>query len=342
MSRRSQRVQTVLGPDTLGIGQPAHYTKAWTFWFSSSGVRLARQASVMEPADNVGDKCEVFGDELRNHLTACFDQNSRPVIAVENHDGTVELRKQQGGIETRYIWTGRQPQLFLNWEVIYYSGESDVVCFYLKDDARTVFARIQRDNFAVEYTVNVLHCTLQSLTEARSASQRVILTGRTIGNRSVTLTSRLYPPFPAEASDNGQATIALVAGSHIQVIFSAPAQADAGSGTVTLLNGAYELTVQQADAGQDAAAGATTLAEGIYGQLIETIDAGQDAGAMETGIQSGEYVERVEPADGGDDAGTGTTTMTGGSYQQAVVDGSSRKETGLNETGLADGSYYIP
>jgi len=340
MSRSSQRVQTVLGPDTLGIGQPAHYTAPWTLWFSSSGVRIVKKASVMEPADNVGDECEVFADELRNHLTACFDQNSRPVVAVENHDGTVELRKQQAGVETRFIWTGRQPQLFLNWEVLYYSGESDVVCFYLKDDGRTLFARMQRDNFAVEYEVNALHCTLASLTEARSASQRVILTGKTIGNRDVTLTSRLYPPFPALASDTGEATVALVSGSYVQAVFTVPATVDEAEGTATLFGGAYTLALEQA-AAADAGEGTTALPEGDYYQQIFGADAGLDAGEVAAGLESGDYANKVEHADG-EDAGTGTATLNGGSYQQAVIDGQSRTDTASTETGLVGGSYYVP
>lgn len=341
MSRLSPRICTVPGPDTLGVGQPGHFTARWTFWFGSAGVRIVKKAAVFDPGDAMGEPCEVFTDELRNHLSACFDQNSRPVVAVENADGSIELRKRQAGSETRYLWAGRQPQLFFNWQVLYYSAESDVVCFYLKDDGRTIYARMQRDDFAVEYTMNLLHCDLQSLEEVIADSQRVKMFCRTTGGRAVTLTSRLYPPFPATGRDAGYLSATLVSGGHIQAVFPVQAEADLASGAITLFGGAYTLAIA-ATAAAESAEHETGFPEGDYFQQVFGADAGQDAGAVEAGIYGGAYYNRVEHADAGTDGAQSSAALNGGAYTKAVIDGSSRRETVAIETGIVGGSYFIP
>ena len=340
MSRLSPRLQTVFGPDTLNVGQPAHFTERWTFWFSNHGVRMVNKPRVMMPADEVGQACDVFADNLYDHLTACFDQNSRPVVAVEKNDGTVELRRLQGGTETRFIWTGRQPQLYFNWEVLYYSGESDVVCFYLKTDARTIYARMQRDNFATEYVMNELHCNLATLEEAVTLANRVKLYGKTTGGRTVTLNSFAYPPFPALASDSGYSVMTLTAGSYALTIIGANPAADAAAGTITLFDGAYTLTVKQASA-TDAGALAVELPSGLYQEQAFSADAGADAGVVAVESVDGLYANAVEHA-AADDAGALTMTLAGGSYFVRVIDGGTRSDAAAVAVDIADGSYFIP
>ena len=340
MSRLSPRIQTVFGPDTLYVGQPGHYSALWTFWFSDHGVRMVKAPRVMPPANERGEPCDVFADNLYDHLTACFDQNSRPVVAVEKNDGTVELRRLQGGTETRFIWTGRQPQLYLNWEVLYYSGESDVVCFYLKTDARTIYARMQRDNFATEYVMNELHCNLATLEEAVTVASRVKLYGKTTGGRTVTLNSFPYPPFPALASDQGFAVMAFVSGSHYQTIITATAPSDAGAVNVGPMGGSYLLRVMGAS-GADAGAVSVGPMGGAYTEAVFIADAGLNAGVMDGRLLSGSYALRVKNASGSD-AGSLATALAGGTYFVAVIDGGTRQDAGQQTTDLLEGRYYVP
>lgn len=338
MSRLSPYIQTVLGPDTLHVGQAVHFSARWTFWFSDSGVRMGKFSSVMPPANGRGQACEVFGDELANHLSACFDQDSRPVVAVERNDGAVEVRRFQSGTETRFIWEGRQPQLYFNREVLYYSGDSDVVCFYLKADNRTIYARMQRDNFSVEYVMNEMHCNLATLEEAETAANKVRLYARTDGGRVVTLLSREYAPFPVFTDDAGYAVLALFSGNHRAVVVIASA-VDAGHGTVSILDGAYYLRVQIATA-QDAAVANASLDAGSYDQRVITAPAQADTATANASLFAGEHGRRVVPLAAAETASL-VASLDSGECLRAVI-GLSRREAGTLNTDIFGGRHYAP
>ena len=339
MSRLSPRICTVFGPDTIGVGQRKHFTAHWTIWFGSAGVRIVKKSQVFDPGDEMGEPCEVFTDELANHMSPCFDQNSRPVVAVEREqDGTIEIRKLVGGQEQRFIFTGRQPQLFYNWQLLYFSDDSDVVCFYLKEDGRNIYARFQRDEFDTEYLMNTLHCELALLEETGGASQRQTLYGRTTGGRVVTLISRLYPPFPAEALDTGAATTQFLSGSHGVALVTVNAQ-DAGEHATLLLDGLYILRVKFGN-GADTGEQSSAFKDGIYGDAVVQVEA-VDAGEGNTRLLDGIYILRVVTASAGLDKGANTTAIDGGSYFKAVIDGRSHADIGQQTTDFLEGSHQL-
>lgn len=344
MSRQSQRISYAYGPDVQGVGQAAHFTKRWVAWIADAGVRLWQNGYLPNlPSNQLGARCDVFADEVCNHISLAFDQDGRPVIAAELElNGNIEIRKQAAGIEQRYTFTGRQPQLFNNWEVQYYPGDSDVVCLYLKEDGRKIYARFQREQFSVEYVLNELHTTMESLVETWAEGHVFhFLEGVNVHGKTITLKSRRYPPFPALAKDRGQAAADLLSGNHQQGIFYAQAGTDEGEGTTDCAEGAYLLRVIQAT-GDDSGEGTTDFAEGAYEQQIVTADAGADAGEGETDFADGEHLETVVPADAGTDAAATATAVDGGLYSKAVIDGSSRLDTAQQATELAEGSHLIP
>lgn len=338
MSRLSPRICTVPGPDTIGVGQRRHFTALWTIWFGSAGVRIVKKAAVFDPGDEMGEPCEVFGEELANHLSACFDQSSRPVVAIERNDGQIEIRKLVGGTEQRFEFTGRQPQLFYNWQVLYFSDDSDVVCFYLKDDGRKIYARFQRDEFDTEYEMNTLHCELATLEETDNIIQRQRLFGRTTGGRAVTLLSRLYPPFPVDGWDNAEAAQQFLSGFHGVALVTVPAAEDAAENTTTLLGTLYALRVTFAS-GADAAAEATQFLDGEHGERLSLITATPDTAEGDVRLLSGVYFLRAVPVNAGLDKGVNTTTIDGGAYFKAVIDGRNHADTGQQTTDFLEGSH---
>lgn len=339
MSRLSPRICTVPGPDTIGVGQRKHFTALWTIWFGSTGVRIVKKAAVFDPGDAMGEPCEVFADELANHLSACFDQNSRPVVAVERYDGTVEIRKLVGGDEQRFVFEGRQPQLFYNWQVLYFSDDSDVVCFYLKEDGRKIYARFQRDEFDTEYVMNELHCELALLEETDSILQQQRLFGRTTGGRVVTLLSRLYPPFPAEAIDTAEAAQQFLSGVHDVALVTTQGQ-DAASEDTKLQSGLYVIKVIFAS-GSDLAVNTTQLLDGEHVERLVLVVVPDDTAAGDVKLLSGVYFLRVVPANAGLDKGVNTTAIDGGSYFKAVIDGRNHADTGQQTTDFLEGSHQL-
>ena len=339
MSRLSPRLCTVLGPDTLGVGQREHFTMRWTLWFGSHGVRIVQGEHQWIPGDAVGEECEVFHHTLADHMSACFDQTSRPVVAIERNDGMVEIRKISAGSQTAWSFEGRQPQLYFNWEVLYYHGESDVVCIYLKEDGRTLFARLQRDSFAVEYTLNTLHATLGTLEETASlATHRQVIYGRTIGGRVISLVSREYPPWPALAQDTADHATDVEDSEH-QLAVIVVSDSEGGTLEQGIEAGSYFLAVIQQSA-DDAGFSGSDVEDSEY-RLVIVQSEQADAGNLASDVEPGSYTLIVVPTSA-EDSGSVNSDVDESRYFQAVINSGTRHDEAFCGCDVADSSHLPP
>ena len=92
--------------------------------------------------------------ELR-HLALTFDQASRHVVAYERA-GEVWVRQWDplaGEYVMRGPWPGVDPVLVMDAEAGYYVPDSDVILFYLSPDRRTLYMRVQREQYATAHVV---------------------------------------------------------------------------------------------------------------------------------------------------------------------------------------------
>lgn len=341
MSRQSPRVSYATGPDVLGASQVKHFDKRWAAWFGSKGVRIEKTAFVAPPADNRGEKCEVFPDELANHITLAFDQDGRPVVGIEAEPGWVEVRRRQGATQTKFRWEGYQPQLFLNWLVRYYPRESDVVCFYLKEDRRKLYARFQRENFGVEYLMNTLHTTAAEMQETDAIGFYQWLWGRNEEGKKLTLVSRRYPPFPALASDKGKATQTLYTGLHEEAVKLATG-ADTGKGSTTFQTGELEDIVKHADAGSEDGQLQVAFEDGAHILTVNPPPEEADAGQTNTTLLTGLYWLVVVNGGSSSDKGKTSGTFLAGSYGLVVVAGGEYPEKANSSTAFLEGAHFTP
>lgn len=149
------RIGYALGPQALRLPQDWPYNKRWAAWANSAGVMLkpVPDPTLVWTPDETGAQCSLFSAPIyTNHLTLAFDQVSSEVIAWQN--GTsIEVRRIFSGALQITSWIGFGPLAVNNglFNTDVPSGDTDVVIYYLKRGRNSIFARIQRDNYGVEY-----------------------------------------------------------------------------------------------------------------------------------------------------------------------------------------------
>lgn len=148
-----------LGPLLLHVVQAQQFTRPYAAWLGTSTVRIApdlEEGDVWPPDDSLGLPSDLFGFTRPNaeHMSLAFDQNGWEVIAWQTKGTTqISIRRFFNFAITTHTFAGTFPVLFQNGvaNVDEWPSGSDVFCFFLKPNLNVVFARVQRDNFSIEY-----------------------------------------------------------------------------------------------------------------------------------------------------------------------------------------------
>lgn len=128
------------------------------------------------------------------HISVQSDQAARPVIAWERSEviWVWFWNPIISAFELENVGAGVDPVLLIDAQLNGITGNSDVVLFYLNQNRQTIHYRLQRDRWAIQYT-------LTSLPEPMYLDQAVALPWRYelwLGNDAIpsyTLRSALYP-----------------------------------------------------------------------------------------------------------------------------------------------------
>jgi len=331
----TNRVGYGLGPDTLHNTQDDPYRINWAVYTATDGSVRIRKA--IPPANEViwlpqvaGTESILFTGEEKtsDHWSLAFDQNAYEVIAYQSDTDEIECRRFFNTEVVTVTWEGRDPALQYNalLDANLETGETDVICYYLKKDDNALYMRVQRDDFEIEYTVALLPSRPIALKRAYFEYDETEAAGvlkveyLDAGMRVCTLSSAQYedpppPPVPpyvliAEA-DSGSATGALVSGDYSYAVIWAdgggefdphPAFEDGGTATASL-HGDYESLVIYAD-GNDTDLGphdafadfgdATASMTGAYTLSVVTVeDDLAETGTAGRVTISGTYAENV-------------------------------------------------
>lgn len=152
------RIGYALGPSTFRTAQDHPYSARWAAWPSASGVMLkAVPSGLVWPPDESGIQSPFFSSHIStNHLSLAFDQTAFEQVAYQLNATTIEIRKSGGNVS----FSGFSPTLVYNrqFNSDITSGASDVVCYYLRPGINRIYARLQRDNYGVEYVAANLSC----------------------------------------------------------------------------------------------------------------------------------------------------------------------------------------
>jgi hypothetical protein len=205
-----------------------------------------------------------------------------------------------------------------------YTGSTDVICFYLKPAGDAIYARAQRDNFAIEYVALVLSgLSLERLTKVECIGRRHYLWGMTHATSraltdQVSFRSRVYGPWSQKLDEDARQSVTARSGVYFNAVVFAPAQTDAGRSVLEVLGGVYFDAVV-ADTSTDAGLSNEEILSGDYVEVMIVVDIPTELGANETGlsdaaVRSGAYVEIMVPVTPPGDGGTAAISALSGVY----------------------------
>lgn len=194
----------ILGPLNRGISQNGTYSVLWAAWPSSSGIRMKKAATpgaIVPPNEAEGTPSSYFSAAIvTEHLAFAFDQTAYEVFAWHSAADRITLKS----FTTTITFDGFAPSLFFNGQVNVQAridGLTDVVCYYLKRGSAGLFARFQRDNYAVEYLMGGYPTRPLYLTAVHSVDGLVhSMTAIDEGYRKMRLDAT-YPTQPAPLPD---------------------------------------------------------------------------------------------------------------------------------------------
>ena len=143
-------------------------------------------------------------------VSISFDANARPCFAFEV-GGTVELRRFVANTPITYTWAGTSPKLFFDGLLQPDIDLRDVACFYLS--AGRVCARMQRDNFGVEYVLGELAGATELVKADRGTGadqNRLFLSALTRDGERLLLRSGPYPFWPVSVRTHERLSLSAV------------------------------------------------------------------------------------------------------------------------------------
>ena len=247
-----------------------------------------------------------------SEVSLCFDANARPCFATVVA-GTIQIRRFVAGTPTTYAFAGSSPRLFFNGLLQPDNTIRDVVCLYLR--GRQLRLRVQRDNFATEYTIanptqpsGAYHLARLGHTDAVGSTQ--CLGAVTTAGTPLLLRSGLYPLWPVVEVDSGTATVTIGDdGACTEIVLTRSESDVLGTASVTLnADGACEemiLTLSESDVlgtasvtlGADGACEEMIVDGGTYPEPVgAAITLGADGACEETIVDGGTYPEPVGAA----------------------------------------------
>lgn len=153
------RVAYAYGPTTLHNSQDGPYAITWAVWPADDGVRIRKAPDPIWLPYNAGSLSILFDDPIEtDHIALAFDQNAYEVVAYQKDDETIECRRFFNTAVEIVEWAGQDPILQFNGllDQDLETGETDVVCYYIKPGSNALWMRFQRDNFETEYLAALL------------------------------------------------------------------------------------------------------------------------------------------------------------------------------------------
>lgn len=306
------------GPEVMSTAQPDRFLTRWAAWQASDGIRIARTDDVESPDGLVGSLSGLFDGETTTHLSMCFEQNSQPVIAIQKDATTIEIRRFVDDEINSFEFTGTDPLMFFNGILVFETGDTDAVCYYLDSTRTKVLMRAQRDNFGIEYTVaEGWSEPITKLQKVDRVVARAYIWGNHQGDdrkssRQVVIRSQLYPAWPGRAFDEASLTTGLLDGAYVFAIVEGGDQAESAALAGGFLDGTYF----------DAAVS----------------DSESEAASLTAGFEDGAYTDVVVDADGSEAASL-TAGFEDGIYTIVIVLGATNSESALITAGFLDGTY---
>lgn len=273
-----------LGPDNYNATQSVAYSEQWFFEISGTTVTMGRQDGLGFPTTTVSTLYDSAFEA--DHLTGCFDDVSKEVLAWDLGKNSVSGKKEfrvghfVAGVETRATIEGFNPVAFNTWPIdgdAATAGDAETGVFYLREKFPYIFFRTKGDDFATEYVVVRSSSSPFALHSAAINGIYLEVRGLDVGHRKTAWRSIYEPPqLPEELV----AALEFTTGLFESVIVTEEIGPDAAAATLAFVTGEFVNTVITEDAGTDSAIASLAFVTGLFESVLiptETVEEALDA-----------------------------------------------------------------
>ena len=258
------------GPQTIGAVNSGSYNDLFGYnwallWDKSKGLVLLKEVAGQWLEQTSPEPLPALQKHDR-HITAQSDQAARPVIAWERSQ-TLWIwfwNPFLSTFETENLGAGLDPVLMMDAQLNGITGNSDVVLFYLSPDRQTIHYRLQRDRWAIQYTLASLPNPMY-LDQAVALPWRYELWLGSDTTPSYTLRSTLYPIDVG--TERLQGAVAVLNGLYLPARLDASA-AEALAGQIEPRPGVYMPAALYPLAQTEALAGQVEPRSGLYALAV--------------------------------------------------------------------------
>lgn len=297
------------GPEQEGVTTALleRFTYRWKFLYEDGlffygrvDDELLQISSVLFPAPYTCD-----------NFSIAFDQNARPVFALENA-GSCEIRRLESGSLTVVAFDGTSPVLFQNGTLQPDNTIRDVVCYYLRNGS--LCGRWQRDEFGIEHVL-IEDVGLTALRGVRAYQDRARPFEYLFGlNECSTqfLVSEIYPFWPVLIEDSFEAYTKPTDGLYRATLLLIDHE-DTCEFSTQPAGGVYFSTLVFANF-EDATDAFAEPAGGAYSLTLIVAPTQEDSAGFATGPVSGSYALTLIDAGTYTDSSNSYTIPAGGSY----------------------------
>lgn len=249
---RSGLLSYTIGPHETG--EPPPWVTPWAAWASGVGVRVKKNPGVIVlPAATTGHPSSLYPSGKPTKVSLSFTSEGQIAIAIQKTTQAIEIKwfENDSGVDIGTVeFLGVSPVL-AQTAILPHSHDgtqNDLVVFYLRREIpRTIFARVKRDNFEIEYILNQnLQVSVSSLIGIDTDGRKMVLYGRDIFARDVTLYSAEYF-MVISGDDKATLTASILRGAYgaTAVTPSGGTLEDDAFLTVSIENGSYFDPVQE-------------------------------------------------------------------------------------------------
>jgi len=294
-----------IGPEAYATPQAQPYSSTWYGSLDTTGAKW------IGPGETRYSTLWDGGADVE-HINGGFDVLGRDALVWQHEAETIRLRWHNAGTPQALNFTGRSPVMFQNWAINgeISGGEADLIVYYLKAGEGKIYARAQRDSFAIEYIACASPVMPLWLTRVRTnaAGDRIWVEGMTACHNLGRWVSDLYiPPIPP-IRDTAGGTISPL-WVYVNPTRELQVSGDTASGGVASISGIYAFgaTIRDRSTSEDTSASVEML--GSYLNVQVDSEEIEDETLSITEI-TGEAVQNGRDA-GYDDETTTTISITG-------------------------------
>ena len=233
------------------------------------------------------------------NVTAQFDQSARFAIAGEGEEGSPEdsqiFVSQWNPTLTQYVlrgpFSGHTPVLF-NDTSLAGQNDSDVVLFYMSLDRLTIHYRLQRDNYAIEYTYLVIPDigVQYYLNQAVEINGGLLELALWVSDNTETFVTSA--PYPRSIEDNSNFAMSILNGEWFEKLVAKDINDTARFG-MQLLNGNWNQILISHNVGEDKAAFGMVLLNGNWFEVLKEHSLEEDKSRFRMQLLNGSWEEKL-------------------------------------------------